>query len=137
MFNWNWNWNWLYALGITGIIILGFFGYVIYERTMIHYLRISPDKAKVLIQEEKERGTGTVKVVDVRTDTEWSLGHYPSAIHLPASRIREDAMKILRKGETIIIYCNTGTRARLAALDLEEMGFKKVYYIAETYQSLL
>jgi phage shock protein E len=129
------NWNWKYAIAITGIIILGFIGYVIYERTMIHYLRISPDEAKELIRADE--GKGMVKVVDVRTDAEWALGHYPSAIHLPASRIREDANKILQKGEIIIIYCNTGTRARLAALQLEEMGFKKVYYIAETYQSLL
>jgi phage shock protein E len=131
------NFSWKWALGITGIIILGFIGYIIYERTLVHYLRISPEKAKQMIENDKLTGNGTVKVLDVRTDMEWETGHYPSAIHLPAGRIPQDANKILRKGETIIVYCNTGTRARLAALDLESMGFHKVYYIAETYQSLL
>jgi rhodanese-related sulfurtransferase len=124
--------QWIYyGLGITGILFLAFLGYVVYERTMIHYLRITPEKARELIE------TAGAKVIDVRTDAEWSLGHYPSAIHIPASRLGEVANQILRKNEVIVIYCNTGTRARLAALELESLGYTRVFYIAETYQSLM
>jgi len=37
----------------------------------------------------------------------------------------------------LLVYCNTGQRARFAAEKLEGLGFKDVYYIAGLYTSLL
>jgi rhodanese-related sulfurtransferase len=76
------------------------------------------------------------KVVDVRTKAEWNAGHYPTAVHIPANRIEEGAKTLLNSGDHILIYCNTGTRARKAAEKLESMGYKNVHYIAETYLEL-
>jgi rhodanese-related sulfurtransferase len=104
--------------------------YVVYERSMSHPLRISISKATSLIS------AGVInKVVDVRTDAEWNNGHYPGAIHLPMSRIK-DAGMFLNRSDTVLVYCNTGTRARQSALKLSEMGFPRIYYIAETYHEL-
>jgi rhodanese-related sulfurtransferase len=104
--------------------------YVIYERSMTHPLRIPVSKATALIS------AGVInKVVDVRTDAEWNNGHYPGAIHLPISRI-QDAGMFLSKSDTVLVYCNTGTRARQAAQKLGDMGYPRVYYIAETYHEL-
>ena len=121
----------LKTLGYTIVIaLILLIIYVIYERTMTHPLRIPVIKATQLIQK------GIInKVVDVRTDTEWNNGHYPGAVHLPLAKIQSAGL-LLSKSDTILVYCNTGTRARQAAQALIGMGYPRVYYIAETYHEL-
>jgi rhodanese-related sulfurtransferase len=92
---------------------------------------ISSEEAKRLIKE------GKIKVViDVRTATEWRMGHYPKALHIPVDKINEKTVTELPK-RGLLVYCNTGQRARFAAEKLEGLGFKDVYYIAGLYTSLL
>jgi phage shock protein E len=92
---------------------------------------ISSDEAKRLIKEGKIK-----KVVDVRTTVEWRAGHYPKALHIPVDKINEKTTAELPK-RGLLVYCNTGQRARFAAEKLVELGFKQVYYIAGHYSSLL
>jgi phage shock protein E len=74
-------------------------------------------------------------VVDVRTSVEYSNGHYPGAIHIPVNQIsRETTTTLPPRG--LLVYCNTGQRARYAANKLSSLGFKDVYYIACTYTCL-
>ena len=78
-------------------------------------------------------------VIDVRTQTEWNLGHLKNAKHLPISNINEkNANQILGKNKqrNIVVYCNTGQRARRAAELFKSYGFENVFYIAGTYKSL-
>jgi phage shock protein E len=92
---------------------------------------ISSEEAKRLIKE------GKIKVIiDVRTATEWRMGHYPKALHIPVDKINEKTVTELPK-KGLLVYCNTGQRARFAAEKLEGLGFKDVYYIAGLYTSLL
>jgi phage shock protein E len=111
-------------------LVFVFVTYVFIERMYPHDLRITAKEASELIQ------THGAKVVDVRTKTEWDTGHFPSAIHIPASRIKQLAPKKLDRTDTIIVYCNTGTRARNAAIALVDLGYPNVRYIAETYHEL-
>ena len=92
---------------------------------------ISASEAKRLIKEGKIK-----KVIDVRTTTEYRTGHYPKALHIPVDKINEKTTTELPK-KGLLIYCNTGQRARFAAEKLEELGFKQVYYIAGPYTTLL
>ena len=49
---------------------------------------ISSEEAKRLIKE------GKIKVIiDVRTATEWRMGHYPKALHIPVDKINEKTKK--------------------------------------------
>jgi phage shock protein E len=112
------------------LILFLFVTYVFVERMYSHRLRISIEKARELIA----KGVIT-RVVDVRTDGEWDTGHYKGAVHLPIAKINMARM-VLDPTDTILVYCNTGTRARQAVLTLETMGFRNVYYIAETYHEL-
>ena len=92
---------------------------------------ISASEAKRLIKEGKIK-----KVIDVRTITEYRVGHYPKALHIPVDKINEKTtVELPRKG--LLVYCNTGQRARFAAETLEELGFEDVYYIAGPYTGLL
>jgi len=92
---------------------------------------ISSEEAKRLIKEGKIK-----KVIDVRTITEYRTGHYPKALHIPVDKINKKTTAELPNGG-LLVYCNTGQRARFAAEKLVELGFKQVYYIAGHYSSLL
>lgn len=104
-------------------------GYVFFERMYPHDLRVTAQKASQMIQQG-------ARVVDVRTKQEWDLGHFPSAIHIPVSKLNEEARDKLDATDVIIVYCNTGTRARNAATMLKGLGYNNVHYIAETYHEL-
>ena len=92
---------------------------------------VSGEEAKRLIKD------GKIKVVvDVRTTAEYRMGHYPKALHIPVDKMNEKTTTELPK-RGILVYCNTGQRARFAAEKLESLGFKDVYYIAGLYTSLL
>ena len=92
---------------------------------------VSTSEAKRLIKEGKIK-----RVIDVRTITEYRAGHYPKALHIPVDKINEKTTTELpRKG--LLVYCNTGQRARFAAEKLEELGFRDVYYIAGPYTGII
>tara|TARA_Y100000389_G_scaffold101282_1_gene97998 strand:- start:40 stop:387 length:348 start_codon:yes stop_codon:yes gene_type:complete len=92
---------------------------------------VSASEARRLIKKGKIK-----KVIDVRTITEYRAGHYPRALHIPVNKINEKTTTELPK-KGLLVYCNTGQRARFAAEKLEELGFEDVYYIAGTYKGLL
>ena len=91
---------------------------------------VSSKEANKLIRE------GTIKkVIDVRTIAEYRAGHYKGAVHIPVNKInKKTTTELPKKG--LLVYCNTGQRARFAAEKLEELGFEDVYYIAGHYSSL-
>ena len=91
---------------------------------------VSSKEAKKLIRSGKIK-----KVVDVRTIAEYRAGHYKGAIHIPVNKInKKTTTELPKKG--LLVYCNTGQRARYAAEKLEALGFEDVYYIAGHYSSL-
>ena len=92
---------------------------------------MSSKEAKKLIRSGKIK-----KVVDVRTTPEYRAGHYKGAVHIPVNTINTKTTAGLPK-KGLLVYCNTGQRARYAAEKLEALGFEDVYYIAGHYSSLV
>ena len=89
-------------------------------------LKISADEARRRI------AAGEVDlVIDVRTAFERAtLGSYDGSVHIPAASIEAVVPDRVPKKETrILLYCNTGQRARAAAEKLERIGYKNVSYI--------
>ena len=77
-------------------------------------------------------------VLDVRTDTEYNLGHYPEAVHIPTAKLASEVERRLPNKQTgILVYCNTGQRSRYAADMLKAKGYTNVRYISGPYWSLL
>lgn len=91
---------------------------------------VSAKQAKFMIRSGKIK-----KVIDVRTITEYRAGHYKGAVHIPVSKINKKTTAELPKSG-LLVYCNTGQRARFAAGKLIDLGFKNVYYIAGHYSTL-
>ena len=62
-----------------------------------------------------------------RTEKEFAAGHIKGAILIPDYEIRLRAEKELPdKAKTILVYCRSGRRSKLAARDLAELGYSDV-----------
>jgi rhodanese-related sulfurtransferase len=118
----------LFVSIVFGVAIVVFaYGYM-YSISSPYYVSASEGKAGIA---QKRYNI----VLDVRTPIERaSLGYYPGSIHIPVSELRERIVReIPDKRTTILIYCNTGQRARKAAELLNTLGYKNVHYIATSH----
>jgi len=61
-------------------------------------------------------------VVDVRSEEEYSAGHYPGAVNLPLHLLAIKS-RLLQSDVNYILYCSTGRRAEAATYLLREQGF--------------
>jgi phage shock protein E len=121
----------LIALFLLFIII---FIYYMYQYAISSPYLISSKKAKGLIRNKK-----IDIVLDVRTDIERdTLGFYPGSIHIQSSELEKKMVsKYPNRNLRIIVYCNTGQRARMATEILHKLGYKNAMYISTTYLSLI
>lgn len=73
--------------------------------------------------------SGPVQVLDVREAGEFEAGRLPGAINIPRGilefRIGE-VQEFARKDQPILIYCRTGGRAALAAVQLSRIGYSNI-----------
>lgn len=71
---------------------------------------------------------GNVLVVDVRTRTEYESGYIPEAYNVPLDQIEKGFKNVTEnKDDTILVYCRSGNRSKVAARLLTEMGYTNVY----------
>lgn len=69
---------------------------------------------------EKLQNEGAL-VIDVRTETEYALGHIPNALNIPVDQLRERLAEIPKK--SLIVNCQVGQRGHTASMLLNELGF--------------
>jgi rhodanese-related sulfurtransferase len=81
--------------------------------------------AETLARIEKDP---SIKLLDIREDREWALGHITGAVHMGKGIIERDIEKAVPdKNAEIILYCGGGFRSALSAEALGKMGYTKVY----------
>ena len=86
------------------------------------YKQISQAQAKEIMDTRSD-----YILLDVRTEKEFAAGHIKGAILIPDYEIRLRAEKELPdKAKTILVYCRSGRRSKLAARDLAELGYSDV-----------
>lgn len=78
----------------------------------------------------------SIVLLDVRSEAEWQLGYIPGAIHhdwhetLDNHLFKDDATLMsllsLPSDKTIVIYCQTGTRASVMYAVLKDLGYSDV-----------
>jgi len=119
----------LTILSVILLIVLGAFLYYNLSSPLAMY----PGDAKDLLKKGKFD-----HVVDVRTDAEWNMGHYPLAIHIPLKKVAQLLpQRIPDKKARILFYCNTSTRSRMAAETAEKLGYTHVNYLVGIYTNIL
>jgi rhodanese-related sulfurtransferase len=67
-----------------------------------------------------------LRVLDVRSDSEYAAYHIPSAEHVPLPRI---ATLRPASGETLVLYSEGGAHAAQAWVLLRAAGFPRVYFL--------
>ena len=66
-------------------------------------------------------------VVDTRTQEEYDQSHIPGAILIPYDEVLEKAEGVLTdKNQLILVYCRSGRRSKLAAADLQKLGYTNI-----------
>jgi phage shock protein E len=122
----------LLFFGLFIFLVIGF--YQLYMIAMDSPHRISSADARKRLAEHK-----VDLVLDVRTKTERNVvGFFPRSIHMPRDRLEADFQRAFPdKSIRVLIYCNTGQRARLATDTLHAMGYTNTKYITGTHLSLM
>jgi hydroxyacylglutathione hydrolase len=69
--------------------------------------------------------TSDVSLLDVRAEGEWKAGHVPNSVNIPVQELAQRLTEIPR-GKQIIVHCQTGARAAIAASLLKARGFDGV-----------
>ena len=72
----------------------------------------------------------TPTIIDVRSKFEYNKGHIPSALNLSLFLLfsEHDELALSQKSD-VIVYCNTGLRARVASFFLRRVGFESIYVL--------
>jgi rhodanese-related sulfurtransferase len=78
-------------------------------------------------------------ILDVRTSVErQTLGYHPDSVHIQSADLEKIMpSKYPDKSIKILVYCNTGHRARLATDKLHYLGYKNSVYITGGYKTIL
>jgi hydroxyacylglutathione hydrolase len=72
-----------------------------------------------------QAASGAVSVVDVRGASEWDAGHVAGALHVPLALLR-DHLAELPRNRPLVVHCQGGGRAAIAASVLQAAGFENV-----------
>lgn len=105
------------------------------DGVFFHYLRkCNPETSdqaektfeQTVTNEQAIAANGTI--LDVREAAEYAFGHIPGAKSIPMGDL-QDRLAELNKDEAVYVICRTGTRSDLAAKQLVEAGFTKVYNV--------
>ncbi len=80
------------------------------------------------LQGFKEVHGAGATVIDVRSDSEFSSGHVPGAIHVPVGSVspHHDLIKDLPKDKPLYMICESGGRSGRAAKVLASAGYTTV-----------
>lgn len=62
-------------------------------------------------------------IIDVRSRKEWLINHKSGAINIPYYKLNE---LDLPKETKLVLYCNSGRRAKIGKEILEKRGYKNV-----------
>lgn len=86
------------------------------------YEQITQEEAKEIMDNDS-----SICILDVRTQEEYDSGHIPDAIMIPHDQITDLAGKTLTdKDQLILVYCRSGSRSKIAAAALAELGYTNV-----------
>lgn len=111
------------------IIVLGA-AYYLYDLSTNSPYKISAEEAK------RQRFD---LILDVRTDLERkTMFSHPDSVHIQSADLeREMPSRYPNKSIKILVYCNTGHRARLATDKLHKLGYTNTVYITSGPASIV
>ena len=86
------------------------------------YEQITPQQAKEIMDARDD-----ILILDVREQEEYDAGHVPGAALIPYTEIEQRAGELPEdKDTTILVYCRSGRRSKIAAESLARLGYTAV-----------
>lgn len=90
--------------------------------TSVPIKSVSPQEARQMMD-----SSSNFVILDVRTEDEYQEFHIKGAVNIPDFEIRVKAKDVLPdKDQLIFVYCRSGRRSRLAAVDLINLGYTNI-----------
>ncbi len=86
--------------------------------------------------ERQAKGDPSLFVLDVRTPKEYAAGHVPGAINVPYDQVASH-LAVIPKDKDVVLYCQSGRRAGLAAEVLQASGYTKLEHLQGDIQGWL
>ena len=76
----------------------------------------------------KFRNKKVTVLLDVRSRLEFFFGHMPGAVCIPLRKINAETLESrgIRPGESILVYCASGSRSAMAVHALKAAGYTRV-----------
>lgn len=72
--------------------------------------------------------SGNLLILDVRTQNEYSIIRIKGAVNIPLDKLELNMVKFeSNKDREMLVYCATGSRAKLAVQNLYKLGYKNVF----------
>lgn len=108
--------------GVLFFVLLGM-GFSGQDEGAVVYKKLSAAQAKATM----DSGTPYI-LLDVRTEKEFQERHIEGAELIPHAELKDRAGEELSdKDALIMVYCRSGRRSAIAAKDLINMGYTRVY----------
>lgn len=121
---------------ILWLAVVGVFSVVAYKLYL--YATDSPYRIDASAARKRLAAGEFETVLDVRTALERdALGYFPQSLPIPGAELARRATRELPdKNAAILVYCNTGHRARAATELLHRLGYRNAVYIATPHTTL-
>lgn len=111
------------VLAVVLCIVLAGMGFGCKAENTAPDTKISAAQAKAFMESGKP-----YVLLDVRTEEEFRTGHIQGAVLIPYTEIRARAASELPdKNALILVYCRSGRRSAIAARELVQLGYTRVY----------
>jgi rhodanese-related sulfurtransferase len=69
----------------------------------------------------------------VREKSEWLERSHPDALHIPLSELKAGTRLPPRTDQTLLLFCRTGARARVAKTILNSKGWKNIEVLTDFF----
>ena len=66
-------------------------------------------------------------VIDVRSQIEFDMEHFPGALNIPLETVMNEVAKIGAMPKPVVVYCRSGNRSGMAKTILGQHGVTEVY----------
>jgi glyoxylase-like metal-dependent hydrolase (beta-lactamase superfamily II)/rhodanese-related sulfurtransferase len=109
---------------IFGYLSGGIMAWLMSGRAVDQLEQISPHQLEARLK------NGGIRVIDVRTPSEWEAGRIKQAEHFPLSEILANRYPEAKPEEELVLQCGSGYRSNIAASILHQEGFSRVKSLA-------
>jgi hydroxyacylglutathione hydrolase len=105
--------------------VAGYFGSGVIDSWEAKHGRLQRIPALTLAEFTCLHGENGKVVLDVRGEGEWRAGHIPGSCNLPVGEL-DQRLDEIPEGRALVVHCQTGSRAAIAASLLRARGFDDV-----------